>query len=488
MSLKRKIAYNTVAQITGRAINTVISIVAIGILTRYLGVAGFGNYTTVFAFVGLFSTLADFGFMLILLRELGAKKVSPEKAAGNVLSIRTIFAFAVYGLSFAVGWLLDYPLIVNLGIGIIALSMLWGTIQGTVIAILQANLRADKAVLGDVVSRLITLGLIIVFSRSQLGLLALLSAYPAGAFVGLIINAFYANQYVKLRFKFDKQYWRYLWSQSWPVGLASILAMVYFKIDSVMLSIMKTQVDIGIYGAPYKIYEVLLAFSALFIGVIFPIMSGYLAQQNLEKFRSAMQKSFDFMILLSVPLMVGAIILAKPIINIVAGSEFINTSTFSIAGYSMTAVTTLQVLAVTIILTYLTSIFNNMIIAAGKQRALLLPNLFFMILNVVLNLLLIPKFSYIGAGVATIITELCVLLINRRLLHSFISFRLSGSASVKAIIAGVAMALVMLSLRNSFIVFPLLAGCLIYCLVVVATKAVSKEMLREIIKGEVKTS
>ncbi|HOE74512.1 MAG TPA: flippase [bacterium] len=488
MSLKRKIAYNTAAQIVGRAVNTVISIVAIGILTRYLGVAGFGNYTTVFAFVGLFSTFADFGFMLILLRELGAKKVSPEKVAGNVLSIRTIFALVVYALCFAVGWLLDYPLVVNLGIGIIALSMLWGTIQGTVVAVLQANLKADRAVLGDVASRLTTLGLIILFSRLQYGLLALLSAYPVGAFVGLVINTFYANQCVKLRFKFDKQYWRYLWQQSWPVGLASILAIVYFKIDSVMLSVMKTQVDIGIYGAPYKIYEVLLALPALFIGIIFPIMSGYLAQKKLEKFCGAMQKSFDFMMLLSVPLMVGAITLARPIINIVAGSEFIRTSTFSIAGYPMTAVSTLQVLAVTIILTYLTSIFNNMIIAAGKQRALLLPNLCFMLLNIVLNLLLIPRFSYIGAAVATIITELCVLLVNRHLLHNFIDFRLNGSASAKAIVGGIIMALAILPLRNTFIVLPMLVGSLVYFVVVVATKAVSKEMLREIIKGETKAS
>src|SRR3990167_10865464 len=128
MSLTRKVAYNTAAQVVGRAANTVLAIITIGLLTRYLGVAGFGEYTTVFAFVGLFNTFADFGFMMVLLRELGAGRVSEKKIVANVLSIRTIFAIAVYTVAFAVGWLMHYPLIVHVGIGIIAIAMFWGSI------------------------------------------------------------------------------------------------------------------------------------------------------------------------------------------------------------------------------------------------------------------------------------------------------------------------------------------------------------------------
>lgn len=485
MSLKRKVAYNTAAQIIGRAVNTALAIATVGVLTRYLGVAGYGSYTTVFAFVGLFSTLADFGFMLILLRELGAGKVAPEKAARNVLTIRTVFALVVYALAFAIGWILKYPLIVHLGIGIIAISMLWGTIQGTIIAVLQANLRVDKAVFGDVVARVIILGLVVWFAKGSLGLLAVLAAYPIGSFVGLLINAYYANQYVKLGFAFDSQYWRYLWAQSWPVGLAGILAMVYFKIDSVMLSLMKTSVDIGIYGAPYKIFEVLLALSALFVGVVFPIMSRHYEQKQFDKFEAALQKSVDFLVLLALPLVAISFVLAGPIIQVIAGQDFIVANTFSLFGHPMTAVTTLKVLSITILLSYLTNIFNNMIIACGKQRSLLLPNLVFMIINIVLNLVLIPRYSYIGAAVATVLTELCVVSVNWYLLHKFVPFRLKSIVTLKGILAVFAMTVAMYATSNYFIAIPLLLGAAVYILVALLVKAVSKEEMREIITGKI---
>lgn len=484
MSLTRKVAYNTAAQIFGRAANTVLAIVTVGVLTRYLGVAGFGEYTTVFAFVSLFSTLADFGFMIILLRELGAGKVSPEKATRNVLSIRTIFAVAVYLIAFIIGLFLGYPWVVQLGIGVIGLSMLWGTIQGTVIAVLQANLRVDKAVIGDAVARAIILGLVAWWAHQGSGLLLVLCAYPIGTFVGFAINSYYANKYVKLGFACDFKYWKYLWAQSWPVGLAGILAMVYFKIDSVMLSLMKTETDIGIYGAPYKIFEVLLALSALFVGVAFPIMSRYFASHDMERLRGALQKSVDFLVLLALPLVVASIILAEPIIRIIAGQAFVVTSTFTLFGQPMTAVLTLQILAVTILLSYLTNIFNNMIVVCGKQRSLILPNFIFLAINVGLNLVLIPRYSYIGAAVATVITEICVLSVNWHLLHKFVNFRLAGAAALKGFLAVVAMGIVMYLMRGLFIVWPVVFGTAIYIVIVLLSKAVSKEMVVEIIRGK----
>lgn len=485
MSLTRKVAYNTAAQVVGRAANTVLAIITVGVLTRYLGVAGFGEYTTVFAFVGLFSTLADFGFMIILLRELGAGRVSPEKATRNVLSIRTIFAIAVYLTAFIIGCLLNYPLVVKLGIGIIGISMLWGTIQGTVIAVLQANLRVDKAVLGDVIARAIILGLVALWASKSAGLLLVLCAYPIGSFIGFVINSYYANKYVKLGFACDPKYWKYLWAQSWPVGLAGILAMVYFKIDSVMLSLMKSTTDIGIYGAPYKIFEVLLALSALFVGVAFPIMSRYFAEKNMEQFRAALQKSVDFLVLLALPLVVTSIMLAEPIIRIIAGQEFVVTSTINLFGRPMTSVIALQILAVTVLLSYLTNIFNNMIIVCGKQKSLILPNFFFLALNIGLNLFLIPRYSYIGAAVATVVTEVFVISVNWHLLHKFVDFRLSGLASLKGFFAVAAMGVAMYLLRDYSIILPLVVGTIVYIAIVLATKAVSKEMVMEIIRGKV---
>jgi O-antigen/teichoic acid export membrane protein len=251
-----------------------------------------------------------------------------------------------------------------------------------------------------------------------------------------------------------------------------------------MLSLMRGQTDIGIYGASYKIFETLIALSALFVGVIFPIMSGYLERKESDKFKSAMQKSVDFLSLLSYPLVVTCLILAPAIIKIVAGEAFITTSTVDFWGAPATAVTALQILSLTLIFSYQTNIYNNMIIACGKQNALVWPNLLFLVINIGMNWWAIPRFSYVGAAWTTVITEICVLAINWYLLHKFIEFKITFIAMAKGILAALAMALVMWLTRDIMILVPLTFGFGVYFLVAMILRAVSWETVHDIVLGK----
>lgn len=484
MSLTRKVAYNTVALIVGRGINTILALLTTAALTRYLGVAGYGQYTTIFAFVTLFNTFADFGFMMILLRELSAGRYKPEIITRNILAIRTVFAVVVYSICFGISWLLNYPSVVQWGIGIIALAFLWSTIQGTVIAVLQANLRADKAVLGDAVNRLIILVLILWLGSKNANLLYILWAYPVGTFVGLVINWFFANKFVRLGFSCDFKLWKKLIIDVFPLGIAGIFSIIYFKVDSVMLSLIKSAEDIGIYGAPYKILEVLLALSALFMGVAFPILTRYLQSKQMDKFASALQKSVDFLLLLALPIIVFSIILAPTIIDIIAGNDFVVASTVMIFGRPATAITILQILSFTILLSYMTTIFNNVIIAAGKQSKLVWPNFALIAINICLNLLLIPYISYIGASVATVLTEIAALSFNFYLAKKYIRFDITSTAFWKGLVAVAGMIIVTWLTRDMFIAIPLILGSVVYVIIVLLIKAVPKDMVREIIKGQ----
>lgn len=485
MGLTRKVAYNTGALIFGRVLNTAISLVIVALLTRYLGVAGYGQYTTVFAFVGIFSTFADFGFMLVLLRELGAGKMPEEKAVANVLSIRTIFALLVYALCFCLGWLMHYPLAVHLGIGVIAIAMFFNSVQGTIIAVLQAKLEAQKAVIGDIVGRVIIFALTYLLFLAHAQLVALLVAYAIGSAVDVAVKSYYANKLIPLRFGYDAKYWRYLWGESWPIGLAGILSIIYFKVDSVMLSVMKTPSDIGIYGAPYKIFEVVLALSALYMGVVFPILSRYYAQKDSTGFENGMQKSFDFMTLLSLPIMAACLAIAPAIIHVVAGESFVVAHTFSIGNVAATTPLVLQILCFTVPLSYLTNLFNNMIIGCGRQKVLLFPNLLFLIFNVGLNLILIPKYSYIGSAVATVLTEVVVLSVNWYLLKRFAQFKISYTVLFKTLLASVMMFLIMYLTRNMNILVPILSGIAVYAALTVLTGAVTKHTIVELVRGKV---
>ena len=97
----RKIALNTIAQIIGKVITTGISVVMLAYLARYMGVAGYGDYTIVFSFLGFFAILADMGFYTIAVRETAKNPEDSAKIMGNILSLGLIFA-----IFFLLGWLL----------------------------------------------------------------------------------------------------------------------------------------------------------------------------------------------------------------------------------------------------------------------------------------------------------------------------------------------------------------------------------------------
>jgi O-antigen/teichoic acid export membrane protein len=93
VSTPRKIAYNVVFSATAKMAGTVLALIGIGFITRYLGKDGFGDYSTVLAFFFFFGALADLGLYSISTREISRPGSNEEEILGNVFSIRLIASF-----------------------------------------------------------------------------------------------------------------------------------------------------------------------------------------------------------------------------------------------------------------------------------------------------------------------------------------------------------------------------------------------------------
>src|SRR3990172_11966613 len=128
MSLTRKVAYNTIVQIIGKVATTLISLILVAALARYLGVAGFGQYTTIFAYTQFFAVLADFGFFWYLVREIAKPEADTQKITNNVLTFRSLIALLIFSFSFLVAFLIPQYHDLRAGIGIIAAASFWMTL------------------------------------------------------------------------------------------------------------------------------------------------------------------------------------------------------------------------------------------------------------------------------------------------------------------------------------------------------------------------
>ena len=171
-----------------------------------------------------------------------------------------------------------------------------------------------------------------------------------------------------------------------------ILVTIYFWIDTVMLSLMKGDTVVGWYNAPYRLVYVLLFIPSAYFSSIYPVMSKFYKNSK-SSLKFGYECSFRYMLLLAVPIGLGTTLLADKIILFIYGTNF----TPSISG--------LQILIWAVVCSYLSHTPMYFFYSINKQGIYTKVVFFSMILNIILNLVLIPKMSYIGASIATVITE-----------------------------------------------------------------------------------
>src|SRR4030042_6229231 len=157
MSLKKKVAVNTIYQIIGRILTTLLALIVVIYLTRYLGVAGYGQYTTIIAYLGAFTILADFGFYLIASREISQNHTKRQEIFNNTLTIRIITACGLMLIANLVAFVMPYPEIVKQGIWIFSIGTWAMLVNQVIIVLFQINLTTFKIALGDIVGRALTL-------------------------------------------------------------------------------------------------------------------------------------------------------------------------------------------------------------------------------------------------------------------------------------------------------------------------------------------
>ena len=172
MKLSSKIAYNTIVQFAGKAISTVLGLVSLAMMTRYLGQAGFGSYTTITNYVSFFAIIADLGLTLVTVQMISRPGVDEKKALNNLFGLRLASIILFLGLAPVIAIFLPYTPYVKIGVMIAALSFLFPALNQILIGLFQKRLRMDKSVIAETLSRVIMIVgiyLAIIFDRGLNG-------------------------------------------------------------------------------------------------------------------------------------------------------------------------------------------------------------------------------------------------------------------------------------------------------------------------------
>lgn len=407
MTLTRKIASNTSIQFSSRILMVIISLIMVTFLTRYLGLGKYGSYTTAIAFVALFNTFADFGISQVVILEIAKRPRDRQKIISAGLALKIIIGIIIFALPPLIAFFLPYPYDVKIGILICSLATYPLSISSLFVTIFQIKLQIYRNVIASISARIVALILTLIFIKTGQGLIYFFLAILIGNFFEFAINLILVLPLEKIKLVFDKKLYLMILGKSWPLAIVLGLSMIAFRIDTIILSLLKNQEAVGIYGVPYKAVDILLTVPGIFIGFVFPLLSAHFIN-NRPRLLKTTQKTFDAMLVVGAYILFVVLLLAPYIINLIAGSAF------------TASVTPFKYLSLAIFLIFANATIPYLLIAAGEFKQLIRRNVFLLAANIILNLILIPSFSYNGAAIATVIAEFLGAIISFQLAWQFL--------------------------------------------------------------------
>lgn len=421
MDLSRKITVNTLTQVIGRVGVILVSLLTTAILTRYLGQAGYGAFGVINTAVIILFSFADWGTNLTAVRELSK---SPEKSGlflGNCLVLRGLMSL----LGITALWLLAFlnPALISLKkqILIASLIILFFSLRTSAQIIFHSKLKLHWAALVEFLAALIFLGFLLVL-KGDLSLTLIIWLLVASSGLSALAALLIVFRMVKVDFHLDFSLWRHLIKESLPMGALMAVFSIYNRVDVFILQSLKDEAATGLYLLAYKVHDNLVMGAAYLMNAFFPIISRFpLAAPKEIDLKTVLQKAFDLLLVMAFLMMVVIFLLAPLIIDLLGGEEF---------GPS---VTVLRILIFATGVAYLNHLTGYSLAALGKQRVHLKFGILVLIVNIIFNLVLIPRYSFLGAASVTVLSEALIFILSFFYLRKVIKIRLDLNSFPKTL-------------------------------------------------------
>jgi O-antigen/teichoic acid export membrane protein len=469
MSVSRKIFQNVVASSASKIGSTFLALFSLGLITRYLGEGGFGMYITALAFFAFFNALGDWGIYQTFTREISRPNSNENEILSKIFSLRLSVSLLILLIITPLLLLIfPYSREVKVAIFIVSLASSFSSLYQTLVGLFQKKIRMHQLAAVEFGSKIVQASLIYTSIKLDLGFYFVVGMLAVVMLINFVVAFFLAKRMVPFQLQIDLQYWKKFLSQSIPLGLSAILAFLYFKADSIMLSLMQPASDVGVYGAAYKVIENLSFFPAMIVGLTMPLFSLYVLNDK-KKFQNIANKNFKIFVILVAPLVIGTMFLADDIIGIIAGPGFVDSANL------------LRVIIIALAMIFFGNLFNNIMVAANLQKSLFKILLFCSIFNLTLNFWLIPKFSYWSTAFVSAATELFVVLLGGMVIKKNLGYLPKTDKLPAIMIASLVMTGALFVLRNLPFWLSLLTAPIVYFSFLFALKGISKKEITALI-------
>ena len=390
-SLSRKLTLGIFYLLSSSVATVAVNIVTLGVIARALGVENFGLYSAILALVGLFNFLINFGLNKSLLKFGSTDLKRAEVGFGNALLVKGILIVPTFILVVSVGLLRGYQNEEFLILVFLTLSTLldsYGNIFGSV-----RRIKGDFKLVSffRVVKNIINLGIIYValsINNSVLSLACATITLSIIVFIAALINTI-----LLLKPRVNLKQLGDFFKSSIIFSLSDFLFNIYGRISIVLLSFFNDLHAVGLLSAAIRFTRVANLFPNQVKFALLPTMYRILEGDKPKKSKKMFEMLFKYMMILGTPAVILIYFFSGSIIHLVFGEKF-NSS-----------IPLVQLFSVFIFMRFIGSPFKLFYLGLHKNKDMLYIQAAASIIIVILNLILIPKYSAYGACYATLISE-----------------------------------------------------------------------------------
>ena len=389
----RAVLTNTLAQVGGRAVTVVLGLLTVVLSTRYLGADGYGELATVIALATMVVTIADVGISTVLPRELAKHEAQTDEVASALFVFRVLTSGAFVLVAATLTPILPYSDNVRAGLLIALIGAFFLSVGRFPSAFFQVHLKMHYSAVLDIVYRAVAILLVAAAVVADLGFYAVVAASTIAAIC-------WAAGSFALSARFWKAHMRVAWRESrsllrdsvalWGI---TVVGLLHFKGDMLILAAFRPSEDVGIYAVGYAFLEQALFLPGFVMAAIFPIVMHRISGGEHTEARVVIRKGFEILVLGGIATALVFLFMANTLVHLVASSEFED------------AVVPMRIVSLALVPLFANALLFALLVAVNRTRALLLVSGATIGINTALNLALIPKYGYVAAALTTVLTE-----------------------------------------------------------------------------------
>lgn len=388
-----KVVSNSFFLVTNDITEAVVNLIIIAILARYFDLETFGNYSFIFVLCNLFQVMIGMGMNPIIIREIAKEPEKSEKLFIASFFIRILFSLVTFGIiALSINLSTSHTEVIRAtyvcSVGVIILFF-----SNLPYSIFQGYQRMGFQTVVGMVSNVVYLVTTIAFVKSGAGLEQIFFPFILGNLSGFLLGLYIlGKKFFIPKFSLDLKLCQYLIKESYLLGIGRILRQLSFRFDTILIKILRSSIEVGLFSGAYRLFLQITFIPRNIVMSMFPVFSRKYAERD-DSLNSAFEECFKIFALFVIPSVIFLFFFAKDIIILIFGEKLIQ------------SVPVFRILSVAWGFMFISVLFTNTLIAIGRQNLVTLCIALALMVNVILDVILIPIMGFYGAGVATLVAE-----------------------------------------------------------------------------------